>query len=477
MVKSNRFLSLLVFAASCFLPVVSHADNQTPTTSSVITNGSLPFRVCIEKASFKLPQGIQSYVFGSYKGKWLLLMGRSNGLHNFGPGDDNFPPNKQNKLVFVVDPIKRCVHYRSLEDPSSRLTAEEIDTLSVTSPQFFQSGHTLYVSGGYGVIQSTGEFSTKNTLTAIDIPGMMKWVKKGSHCGESAKKHIRQAFHPSLRVTGGHMTRIGDNPVLLVFGQNFTGFYTDSSNGEYTQQVRRFWIKDDGKKLKVDFISSKPSLPDPNFRRRDLNVIPVIRPKDHKLSQSLVALSGVFTLSGGIWNVPVEISAKGSCFMKDPNDPQTFKQAMNIYQSANIGLYSERKGDFYSLLFGGLTYGYFENGQFLTDSEVPFTDQITAIKIDRKNRFKQYLLPVEYPVILSKSSNPGNRLLFGAGAYFIPVDGLCKYQNGVLKLDKIKKPKTIGYIVGGIQSTLPNTNAPSDSAASPYIFTVKIIPN
>jgi hypothetical protein len=34
----------------------------------------------------------------------------------------------------------------------------------------------------------------------------------------------------------------------------------------------------------------------------------------------------------------------------------------------------------------------------------------------------------------------------------------------------------VGFIVGGIQSTLPNTTAESDSAASPYIFTVTLVP-
>jgi len=34
----------------------------------------------------------------------------------------------------------------------------------------------------------------------------------------------------------------------------------------------------------------------------------------------------------------------------------------------------------------------------------------------------------------------------------------------------------IGYLVGVIMSTLPNTNTFTDSTASPYIFTVKLIP-
>ncbi len=54
---------------------------------------------------------------------------------------------------------------------------------------------------------------------------------------------------------------------------------------------------------------------------------------------------------------------------------------------------------------------------------------------------------------------------------------LPKYPNGVLKYDRLgTNPVVVGYIVGGIESTLPNTNAESDSGASPYIFTVTLVP-
>ena len=49
-------------------------------------------------------------------------------------------------------------------------------------------------------------------------------------------------------------------------------------------------------------------------------------------------------------------------------------------------------------------------------------------------------------------------------------------MNGVLNLDNIRQPTVIGHVVGGIMSTLPNTNDQTDSAASPYIFTVTLIP-
>jgi hypothetical protein len=91
--------------------------------------------------------------------------------------------------------------------------------------------------------------------------------------------------------------------------------------------------------------------------------------------------------------------------------------------------------------------------------------------------FSQCLINAEYPVILSNGSNPGNQLLFGADATLILTDGLPTYGNGVLKYDALgSNPIVVGYIVGGIQSTLPNTNVSTDSAASPFIFTVTLVP-
>ena len=47
----------------------------------------------------------------------------------------------------------------------------------------------------------------------------------------------------------------------------------------------------------------------------------------------------------------------------------------------------------------------------------------------------------------------------------------------MLNYDELgRAPVAVGYIVGGIQSTLPNTNTTSDSAASPYVFTVTLVP-
>jgi len=456
---------MLLFLLAILLTSSLVADNQTPMTSPVLPQDSIPFRIRIEEADFAIP-AVHSGVYGTYKGKWLILSGRTNGLHGFDNNDNNFPPMQQNRVAYVVDPVAKTFVGRALDDHSG-LTTEQIDELSTTSPQFFQARDTLYISGGYGVITKTGEFNTKNTLTAIDLDGFMRWVERETN--HKASKYIRQTSHPLLRVTGGDMQPTDPRlAMLLIFGQDFKGFYTPGSNGKYTKQVRRFQIIDTGEKLYVVAKKSEPE--NPSYRRRDLNVVPYI--KDG--SNAYVALSGVFTESGGIFTVPVIINPDGSTFMADPEEG--FKQGMNNYISATTTLYSKEREENYILLLGGMTFGYFENGVFLTDSEIPFTNEITSVRIDKEGKFEQFLMEGEFPVIPSTGTNPGNTLLFGSGAEFLPADNVPLYLNGVIRYDDLDKPVLIGYIVGGIMSTLPNTNTREDSTASPYVFKVFVEP-
>ncbi len=451
--------------------------NQTDTLSPILPSTTLPFDIIIREASFTLPNGIHSGAYAVYDGKWFFIAGRTNGMHGFNSITNNFPPKKQNTTAYVVDPKNQIVYSRSLMDPTSGLTQKQIDQLSVTSPQSFFLDNTLYVCGGYGIDTETGKFGTKSVLTAIDLPGFIDWVVN-DHSHTCAVDHIRQTTHPLLKVTGGVMYPVNsDLSTLLIFGQNFEGFYHakpdgDFTEGKYTRQVRRFQIIDNEVELCIR--PEKSQEPDPNYRRRDLNVVPIIIDD----VPSFVALSGVFLPGddGGIWTVPVFIDNDGIATMPDPDSPATFKQGMNNYTSATVGLYSKSTKEMFIVLLGGISYGFFANGTFKTDTEFPFINQVTTVKIDQERNCSQYLMDHEYPLILSTGSNPDSPLLFGAGAYFIPADNVRCYSNEVIKLDRIKKPKVLGYIVGGIMSTLPNTSTQADSASSPYIFEVILTP-
>ncbi len=488
--KMNKFTHLL----ACFLlmvgmgwcPAIS-ADNQTPTISEIQSDHSLPFRIILKKADFKLPMGVQSYIHATHHDKWLLITGRVDGLHGFVENStDNFPTNLQNTTVFVIDPARKKTFTRSLLDPESGLTQEQVDLLSVTAAQGYQSGKTLYITGGYGVDSATGELNTKNALTAIDIPGLMHWVTNPSD-GETAAEHIRQIFDDTFKVTGGYMNQTGKNhPTLLIMGHEFNGFYNDPIQQppvfqQYTEQIRRFYIHDDGDTLSFTPVDALPSIPDPDFRRRDLNVVPIVSKVNKKLIGSFAVLSGVFTLTGGVWTVPVEVTAKGHPSMADPALPSTFKQGMNNYDCATFGMFSKKTGDMYTILLGGMSFGFFEetgNGlTFSTDDRIPFISQTTTIQIDKHGNYTQYFMKNGgFPLIRSKTVNAGNPLLFGSEAEVILLKHVPKYSNDVLKLDSIKKPTVIGFVVGGIKSTVPNTTAKTDSSPSPYLFKVIVEP-
>src|SRR6185312_11929958 len=105
-----------------------------------------------------------------------------------------------------------------------------------------------------------------------------------------------------FQITGGKMAQLGD-VTQLIFGQTFTGTYSDNSNGAYSSQVRQFKIKNVNGQLTVQVSPSKPLYADPNFRRRDLNIVPVLLNSGGRLNYGFVAYAGVFTLNGGVWTV------------------------------------------------------------------------------------------------------------------------------------------------------------------------------
>jgi len=363
----NLYQNLIIitfFGWTC----LTSGDNQTPTISPVYITNTPPFTITIEQADLVLPVGIQSGAKAQIQNKWLFIAGRINGLHGFDNSNNNFPANQQNYSIYVVDIIAKTVTSRSLLDPLSGLTQAEIDTLAVTSPQHYQRGNTLYITGGYGIDTLANNFTTKDTLSAIDVPSLINWVINPSP-GQTAKQSIRQITDPVFRVTGGVMRQIGNNPTLLMLGQDFEGPYTPNSNGIYTEQIRRFFINDDGINLSVNILT--PSPVDPNLRRRDLNITHVIRRINNANVFGLLALAGVFTESGGSWTVPINITADGTPFMPDPNLPGTFKQGMNIYASPKLGIFSELTNNMDTVIFGRITFEYYSKGSFVTDEEFP----------------------------------------------------------------------------------------------------------
>ncbi len=514
-------LVLLVFASfSCF-GECPPCTNQTANLTIPLPEDSLPYRVTIQQADFMLPAGLHSFAYAVYEGEWLLIAGRTNGLHDVGntnPNVNPFPPSEQNRIVFVVNPKTKATYYRSLYDPSAHLSQAQIDLLSVTNALFYyaKKKNTLYVVGGYGLDTASNTMGTKPTLTAIDVPNLIKWVKNPGK-SKSAAECVRTLFHPIFQLTGGVMLQSNEHqPFLLAFGQNFSGNYVTTSEGSYSQQIRPVQIIDDGRNLFAQLYPQQKPLP--NYRRRDLNVIPIVKKNGKSLTLSFSALSGVFTPGDinnapGAWTIPIEINPNGSSQMLDPNNPNTLAQAMNNYSCPTMGLYSIKKNKMYTLLFGGLSASMFSDGSncnmdpnpqcncctawipasgniFTPCCNLPFTNDVTTLEIDNHGVYRQYLMSGTYPIINSSppvcpgfppmtcSGDPLQTIyFFGANAVFIPTDGLPTFSNEVIALDKLgKKPIFVGYIVGGIASTILDTKCTTDSQSSFYVFKVTISP-
>lgn len=458
--------------AGCLISAsTTFAQHQTSTFSPVSVGGVLPYQVQLAETSFgsaELPT-LQSYAAAEFDGKWVLVAGRTNGLHGFtNSGNTNFPPAYRSYDVWVVDPVAGESWRRSLnpdDNEDSGLSSVEATSIGTTNNQFVQLGDRLYLTGGY-----TGN-DTINALTAIDLPGMVDWVQGGSG---TASDHIRQVFDSHFEVTGGAMYEL-DDKIHLVFGHNVTGGYPNGTQA-YTNQIRSFEIVDDGTTLSFTDAESTP--PVDEYRRRDLNVFPVLRPDGSGgTTEGLTALSGVFTVDDGVWTVPVEIDEQGTPTMADPNLAGTFKQAMNQYHSAKFGMYSESAGAMHEVLMGGITINQYDwnSGTFVQDDDAPNTSQITSVVVDAQGEYTQHLLGA-FPVILDEHDY---YLRLGANGEFFVAPGIPTFDNGVIDFDQLPAGDTVvGHVFGGLAANADHVRGNLDpnvtSIASDMVFAVTV---
>ncbi len=470
---SNRIFALIILSVGVLSgSAFCLAQHQTALFSPVLVNSALPYQLQLQETTFGsavLPT-LHSFSAAIHEGKWVLIAGRTNGLHDFtNVPANNFPVQYQNRDVWVIDPVTHQSWSRSLEDVSSGLNANQIASLTPTNQQFMHIGDRLYITGGYGVPGSGAGFTTFDTLTAIDLDGIVDWVVNGTG---QAVDHIRQLSDPMFKITGGAMYEINGR-THLIFGQDFIGGYIPGKNGEYSEQVRSFDIVDNGVTLSVANATSTPKVP--AYRRRDLNVYPVLKPASGGgVEEGLTVLSGVFTLDNGVWTVPVEIDDTGIPTMADPLAAGTFKQAMNQYHSAKLGLYSTTQGAMHELLLGGITLKTYDEGTgtFMQDDNMPFTSQVTSVVVDASGNYSQHFLGA-FPELYDTQSNLLN---FGANAEFFLAPNIATYGNGVINLDLLHGETVVGYAFGGIVSNAPHVRGVvgAMSSASNRVFEVVI---
>ncbi len=446
--------SLVLDGAANQLPATftTTAPTPPPTPTPIpATPGNPPYTLQFQQVSLPSALALQSMVSAQWGNYWLLFGGRTNGLHNFNP-TGNFPPQYQNNDIVVIDPSNGQSWTRAWS--STGLTAQVTDPLSSAAQEFRQVGNTLYAIGGYSQ-DSSDNFTTYDTLTAVNVPGLVNAV---IHGGPVAPL-IRQISDPRLQVTGGDLGFIGGR-AYLVFGQLFEGQYTFPSTGTqiYTDEIQSFRIVNRGKHLGI---ANYQAQRDPvNFRRRDGNLIPIVGSNG---KPGLSYQTGVFTVAGNGYLNPVVIGSNG-VGKTDFNNQQLFQQ----YNTTKLALYSARDKTMSTVFLGGIGLDHYDpqTGVVTTDTELPWVNDVTAYVRGPSGKAQEYMMTPQLPGY------------YGAESAFFNAAGTPSYGNGVIKLDALKKPTIVGYMYGGIVSTVPETSDPfTQTTATNAVFRVVLVPN
>jgi len=435
-----KHIRLLLLIASVFI-------------SNYIFSQAAAFEISIEPLTISGLGGLHSFAFGQHQGKWLLVGGRLDGLHQRQPWASFDVAGNNNQLI-VVDPVTQHKWAASLASLPTSLQEQ----LSSTNMEFFQEGDYLYFVGGYGYSATADDHITYSNLTAINIPETINAVINNT----DLSTFFRQITDPQFQVTGGHLNKIDDTYYLLG-GQKFIGRYNpmgpDFGPGfiqEYTNAVRKFNLSDDGAAITITHLT--PHFDTVNLHRRDYNAESQILPNGN---QGITMFSGVFQYDADLpFLNSVTIDADGYAVNN------TFQQYYNHYHCPVIPLYSELNNEMHNLFFGGIAQFYDDAGTLVQDDNVPFVNTIARVTRDANGTMAEYKLPIVMPALL------------GSGAEFIPNLEFPHFDNEVFKLDSLTNDSIlIGYIFGGISSSQPNIffiNNGTQSHANNQLFKVYI---
>jgi hypothetical protein len=411
-----------------------------------------PVRVILEPIEIPQLPASQSYAFGQWEEKWLIIGGRIDGLHERFPFSTFDSAGRAHQLI-VIDPIKKLFWTSS----TNALPAATQEQLHSTNIQFVQTGKYLYLVGGYGYSPSTKDHITFENLLAIDVPKVIEAICEK----KPMEAYFRQISDPQFAVTGGQMKRIRDT-YYLVGGHRFDGRYNPKNHPTFTQtytnQVRKFTLEDDGINLTVKHL---PAVTDSFLlHRRDYNVVQQIL-KSGKVG--LAAFSGVF-------QPHVDLPYQ-NCVLIDENDVAEapgFWQYFNHYECPTLPIWDREMSEMHTLFFGGIAQYYDSLGWTVQDNNVPFVKTIARVTRHANGTWEEYRLPKTMPDFL------------GAGAHFIPSDNAEWTQDEILLLNELdaERPTHVGYIYGGIKSSQANIfwiNDGPQSAATSAIYKVSLL--
>ena len=411
-------------------------------------SGEFPYEIRIEEVSIPGFKGLHSFAYAQHDGKWLLVGGRTDGLHTRQPFAA-FPLANNNRNLIVLDPDTK--EYWSA--PLEPLPGDIQEHLQSANMNFYQSGDTLFFIGGYAYSETAKGHITFPKLTTIKVSEVIKGVMNG----KLDRLMFGHLADERFAVTGGQLGKIGDL-FYLVGGHRFDGRYTPENSRQnlqvYTNAIQRFSIDIAGPSPVVKDYSSL--VDKDHLRRRDFNLVPY---QFGNGRPGYLVSTGVFQATADLpFLTLVEIDS-------DSYFPvQNFEQYLSHYHSPKLAMYESSQNSLHMLFFGGLAQFYYKDGMRVQDDQVPFVTTISRVTRKSDGTFTEQALPISMPDFA------------GTSAEFIPNTKLPRSETGVFLMgNTATEPILLGHMVGGITSPTANpfsTNQTNQTSADSRIFRI-----
>lgn len=421
-----------------------------------MAQGQFYYNTYLEKINWPRHPKVHSGVIVPYGEKWVIIGGRSNGLHGY-QTPSAFPSDGIQDSIFVSNPVDlsvKSIAVSSITDVNIR------EQLSSSNMLFYKDGNQLYIAGGYGYTAAIDDFITFPYLSVVNMDCLVNAVENSTDCNSC----LQQVYDENMAVTGAHMRKMGDY-FYLFFGHRFDGRYATTNTGVFTQTytnaIRKFKVTYNPMPLITEFSEQVDTI---NFHRRDYNLVEQVY-ADGSIGYS--SYSGVFQYG-------VDLPYENITDVKSDGTVQSvpgFEQKLSHYHSAVIPAFDSTNNMMLTFFYGGMSrYKFDPISGLVEDTLVPFVKTISLVKRMGNGTI------TEEPC---SNIMPGFE---GTNAEFIPLPSMPMHDvSHVVRADKLLELSNIqyhaGYIVGGINSEDENVflqNGVSDGSNAVYkVFLIK----
>ena len=394
-------------------------------------------------------------------GTWLIMGGTTGNFHQF--ENTFFIPN-----MYAYNPSTTQLY--SMNINSTNMPTAVKSQLASSNTEFLEDGDTLYIIGGFNTTDNIN-FTTLQTITAINIPGMINAIKTNNT--NVAPFVTFNSSIPQFQVTGGQLGKIG-NYFYLTFGHNCGGDNYCTPTQAYTNSIYQFTA--DPTLASLAIVNTATHLDNDNsgWRRRDYSLVPFMM----GTTESLFAMGGPFTQGPDavVWT-------NGIIFTGNLQANDNFiNQQANQYFAPSLSMYSTSANASYVATFSGLSNLYWSSTGLVNDPTTPYGNILDLITYGGSVGKVQEYANVQP---LCSGQPVASCLYMGLTAIFIPNTNTNYYDSRhILQMDKLpKNTKTlVGYVYAGLLSPVreiftstPPPNGPSYTTNK--VYAVYVVPS